>query len=327
MKLDIIVPHYKEPWELCEFLFTTIATQRMVDFSNIVMILVNDGDEVVFDEVKFKDYPFKVKYIVKEHGGVSAARNRGLDESTADYVMFCDADDGFLNNLALYMIYLEAKKGYYIINPIFIEECMDARDGRKFLATHKSDATFLHGKVYNRQFLVDNGIRFPDGLNLHEDGFFNACAVCCGEKNAVEINAPLYLWRWNDNSVVRKEFDFTLRTYDVLIDSWRVTLKWLKEHGLERHYKNVLAKTVLYTYYNFQTPAFTVNHNAKYLREAERAFKKFYREIRNEFLRTDPQILAKLTDMMRSDARDSGLIYEKTDLDSWLKYIEYSVKG
>lgn len=327
MKLDIIVPHYHEPWEVCKFLFTSISTQRMVNFDNIRVILVNDGKDVILDESVFNEFPFKVKYITKEHGGVSAARNCGLDNSDADYVMFCDSDDGFISNLALYMIYLEAQKGYSIINPIFMEEWCDGRSGKKSLATHKSDATFLHGKAYNRQFLVDHDIRFPDGYDLHEDGYFNAIAICSGQDNCCEINAPLYLWCWNDNSVVRKECDFTLRTFDKLVGVWRITIKWLKDHGLESAYKNVLAKSVVYAYYHFQTPTFVATHNAKYLREAERAFKKFYVEIRNEFLRCDEKTVSKLMDILREDARASGLAYEQTSLKAWLRHIEFEVKG
>ena len=326
MRLDIITPHYHEPWSVCKYLFDTISTQIMVDFSNIRVILVNDGNDVVLDESLFADYPYCIEYHVKEHEGVSSARNYGLDKSDADYVMFCDADDGFLNNVALYMIKLEADKGYDIINPIFMEETFDFRDNKKHLANHKCDATFLHGKAYKRKFLVENDIRFPDGLNLHEDGYFNALAICSGQHNAVEINAPLYVWRWNENSVVRKDYDFTLRTYDKLIESWVITLKWIKEHGFEKEYKNVLAKTVISTFYNFQTPPYLASRNAKYVKAAEKAFKKYYMSIQKEFLATDPNILVKLIDILREENRETGFAYEQMTLKGWLKHIEFEVK-
>ena len=325
MKLDIIVPHYKEPWEVCKYLFNSIEQQRMVDFENIRVILVNDGEDVLLSPALFEGYSYKVEYIVKPHTGVSTTRNTGLDASDADYVMFCDADDGFMNGLGIYMIKLEAEKGYDVINPIFIEEGMDLRTGKKFLASHKSDATFLHGKAYRRQFLVDNEIRFPDELNLHEDGYFNALAVCCGQNNACEINAPIYLWAWNENSVVRKEYDFTLRTYDKLCECWRLTLKWLKEHGFEREHRNVVAKIVITSYYNFQTLPYLVERNKKYVKNAEKAFKELYLEIQNDYLALDPNLQAKMTDIVREDARSNGFAYEQTDIKSWLKHIEYEV--
>ena len=35
MKLDLIIPHYREPWSVCRYLFDTIAVQRGVLFENI----------------------------------------------------------------------------------------------------------------------------------------------------------------------------------------------------------------------------------------------------------------------------------------------------
>ena len=43
MLLDIIVPHYKEPWEVGRPLFEMLALQRGVSFSDFRVILVNDG--------------------------------------------------------------------------------------------------------------------------------------------------------------------------------------------------------------------------------------------------------------------------------------------
>lgn len=323
MKLDIIVPHYHEPWEVGKYLFDSIALQRMVDFQNIRVILVNDGREVALNARNFGQYPFDVDYYFKDHEGVSAARNYGLDHSDADYVMFCDFDDGFLLTLALYMIKLEAEKGYNIINPMFMEECMNYRDNKMFLQTHESDATFLHGKAYNRKFLMEHDIRFPEGLNLHEDGYFNSLAICIGQDNIVEINTPLYLWRWNDNSVVRSDYDFTLRTYDKLCECWRRTLKWLKDNGYDKEYRYVVAKTVISTYYSFMTPPYLSPRNSKYVRAAEKAFKELYLTIENDFLSCGDAMVGKFCEIIREDARKSGFEYELTDLRSWLKHIKY----
>ena len=325
MRLDIIVPHYHEPWDVCKYLFDSINLQRMVDFKNIRVLMINDGEDVILDYEVMKKYPFEVQYIVRPHGGVSATRNFGLEWSDADYVMFCDADDGFLTNFALYMIKLEAAKGYDIINPVFIEECMNFVTNEKFLETHEHDATFLHGKAYRREFLIEKKVHFPHDLNLHEDGFFNALAVCSGQDNIVEVNAPIYLWRWNDNSVVRKENDFTLRTYDKLCECWRQTLAWLKENGYENEYKHVVAKTVISTFYNFQTTPYMVARNEKYRKNAEKAFKKLYLEIQKDFLKCDDRLIGKMSEIIREDARKAGFEYERIDLKSWIRHIEYEV--
>lgn len=327
MTLDIIVPHYHEPWSLCKPLFDSIAIQCGVDWENISVIVVNDGDDVVFPNGTFLQYPYRVEYIVKEHTGLSATRNRGLDESDADYVMFCDSDDQFLNCLALKMIWLEMEKGKNIINPIFLEESYDASKGEMVYITHKSDATFMHGKCYKRSLLVEHNIRFPDGLNLHEDGYFNSLAICCGQDAIVEINTPLYLWKWNSESTVRHEPYFVVRTYDKLCEVWSRGIKWLKEHGYEKEYRHVVCKAVVCSYYNFQSYQFMIQQNAKLRRAAEKAFRKLYMEVQKDFLSCDSEMISRFTEILRDEAiKGKGFYYELITLNDWLKHIEYEVK-
>ena len=327
MTLDIIVPHYHEPWSICKPLFDSIALQRGVNWENISVIVVNDGAECALEDYLFTGYPFRVENIVKEHSGLSATRNRGLDESDADYVMFCDSDDQFLNSLALKMIVMEAERGKNIINPVFLEEAWDGEKGEMVYITHKSDATFIHGKCYRRALLVEHNIRFPDGLNLHEDGYFNSLAICCGQDAIVEIHTPLYLWKWNSESTVRKEEYFTVRTYDKLCEVWRRGVKWLKEHGYEKEYRHVICKAVICSYYNFQSYPFMIAKNAKLRREAEKAFKQLYMEFRKDFLSCDQKMISQFTEVLRDEAiKGKGFYYELITLNDWLKHIEYDVK-
>lgn len=327
MTLDIIVPHYHEPWELCKPLFDSIALQCGVNWENIGVIVVNDGVEGTLADYLFAGYPYHIKHSVQIHSGLSATRNRGLDESKADYVMFCDSDDQFLNSLALKMIWMEMEKGKNIINPIFLEESYDASRDEMAYITHKSDATFMHGKCYKRSLLVEHNIRFPDGLNLHEDGYFNSLAICCGQDAIVEINTPLYLWKWNPDSTVRRENYFTVRTYDKLCEVWRRGVKWLKDHGYEKEYRHVVCKAVICSYYNFQSYPFMIPQNAKLRREAEKAFKRLYMEFQKDFLACDNEMISRFTEVLRDEAiKSKGFYYELITLNDWLKHIEYEVK-
>lgn len=327
MTLDIIVPHYHEPWRLCKPLFDSIALQRGVHWDNIAVIVVNDGAECALEDYMFTGYPYRVENIVKEHSGLSATRNRGLDESDADYVMFCDSDDMFINALALKIISVEAAKGKNIINPVFLEESWDESKGEMAYITHKSDATFMHGKCYKRSLLVEHDIRFPDGLNLHEDGYFNSLAICCGQDAIVEINTPLYLWAWNPDSTVRREPYFVVRTYDKLCEVWSRGIKWLKAHGYEKEYKHVICKAVICSYYNFQSYPFMIAKNARIRGLAEKAFRKLYMEVQKDFLSCSDEMISRFTEILRDDAiKGKGFYYELITLNDWLKHIEYEVK-
>ena len=97
MKLQILIPQYKETDEILKPLLDSIALQQSIDFKEIGVIIVNDGSNVKLTSNLLHSYPYKIKYYQAPHKGVSATRQYALDRATADYVMFCDADDMFYN--------------------------------------------------------------------------------------------------------------------------------------------------------------------------------------------------------------------------------------
>lgn len=334
MKLDIIVPHYKEPWSLCKYLFDTIACQRNVPFDNIRVILVNDGDSILFGSVEramfnLAGYPYTIDYIVKEHAGVSAARNCGLDASDAAYVMFCDCDDGFLTNYGLHLIFSAMQEGFDMCIGNFIEETFNS-DGNPQIVSHNEDLTFMHAKIYNRQFLLDNDCRFDERMTLHEDGYFNMLVYSVVQETGgrlKKITTPLYIWRWNDNSVVRKDReDFVLKTYDSVMQTRIGICREQKRRGYEDFYKSSVCMTVLNSYYDHQKPRYHLAKNAKYLKQAEKAFRKFWMEYKDTFYGLTNQMVAEVAKTARANAAKNGMLMEQETLRDFLKYIEYEVK-
>lgn len=327
MTLDLIVPHYKEPWETCKYLFDSIALQRGVSLSNIHVIVVNDGDCLLDDGV-FEGYPYSVEYLVKEHGGVSAARNYGLSKAKADYVMFCDIDDGFLNNYALHVIFSAMQEGFDYCVPNFVEETYD-KDKNATIVNHNNDLTFMHGKVYRREFLEKHNLKFEEKMTLHEDGYFNMLvyAVADHEGKIKYINTPIYMWMWNDNSVVRSNrTDFVLRTYEDVMLTRMGLCAQLKERGYKEDFETAVCMTVLNSYYDFQKTSYTDPKNAKYYRTAEKAFKKFWDKYKNVFTDQTNQKIAEIARVARENAYKNGMLFEQQDLRTWLKHIEYEVK-
>lgn len=124
MKLEILIPQYKETEEIISPLLKSIDIQQNVDLKNEVgVIIVNDGSDILLSDDFLNSFTYPIKYIKKEHSGVSATRNACLDAATADYVMFCDADDMFYNACGLYMIFREmVGDGFNAMTSVFIEE-------------------------------------------------------------------------------------------------------------------------------------------------------------------------------------------------------------
>lgn len=328
MTLDIIVPHYKEPWSLCRYLFDSIALQRGVVLDQVKVILVNDGDACVLDASAWADYPYKVDYIVKPHGGVSSARNAGLMESNADYVMFCDADDGFLNNYGLHLVFSAMQEGFDFLVSNFVEETFD-ESGNARIITHDNDLTFMHGKVYRRQFLLDNDLLFDPAMTLHEDGYFNMIvySTAVHEGKVKNITTPIYLWRWNDASTVRRDRkDFVLKTYDDVMLTRIGICNELKRRGYKDDYETAVCMTVLNSYYDFQKTSYHTLENQKYLRKAEKAFKRYWDLFKSTFYEMTNQQIATIARAARENAVKNGMLMELVDLRTFLKHIETEVK-
>lgn len=322
MRLDLIVPHYKEPWETCKYLFDSIALQRGINMEDIKVIVVNDGD-CLLDESNFQNYPFKVEYLVKEHGGVSAARNYGLDHSDADYIMFCDIDDGFLNNYGIHLVFGAMNEGFDLLVSNFVEE-VKGENGMA-IVNHDKDMTFMHGKAYRRQFLIDHDLRFDPAMTLHEDGYFNLLvySVAKHEGKQKNVSSPFYLWRWNDNSTVRKDKDdFVLRTYkDVMLTRIGVC-RQLKARGYMEDYESAVGITVLNSYYDFQKTSYHLAKNQKHLRVAEKAFQGFWLEFKPTFLDLTNKKIGEMAVAARANAYMNGMLLEREDLRTFLRHIE-----
>ena len=93
------------------------------------------------------------------------------------------------------------------------------REGSTAIQIDVKDApvTWMHGKGYRRQFLVDNDIRFLPNMRINEDSYFNVVAWNI-KGNKIIIPEALYIWRNNKNSITRREkgkaiFEKVISTY------------------------------------------------------------------------------------------------------------------
>ena len=102
VRLSVVIPYYKT-YELTHKLLVNLLAQ--VNNSNVEIILIDDGcDEIRFDkylnflkEFGF-DYNNHIHIIHKLNGGVSSARNEGLDIAKGEYIAFIDSDDMVMPN-------------------------------------------------------------------------------------------------------------------------------------------------------------------------------------------------------------------------------------
>lgn len=324
MKLSICITHYKEPAEVCKPLFDSIALQRGIDWGSVEVIVANDGKDGGLDTVPLPLYPFDIKFVSHDHKGVSATRNLAFDNATGDYVMFCDCDDMFLNNCGLHLVFSAMNENPDVIISSFVEELIDS-EGNYSITRHDKDATFIHGKAFRRQFLLDEELRFKDELTIHEDGYFNLLAQVCTD-NQKEITTPFYLWKWNSDSVVRTHMkDFTLETYDHLMRCREAICEELNKRGYVNEFINAVVKTVVDSYYDFNKSTWLLPENKPARERAERAFKKFYLRFGKEYKEANITRIAEIMYVCRQHAYANGLRVEQTTISDWLTHITRDV--
>lgn len=209
--LSIIIPSYREPELQIYPLLASICCQTCVDFSTVEIIIMKDGGGNLYSEAFCKLFPVEiVEYALPERVGPGLVREAGIGVSAGEYLMFCDADDSLQNVTALQAIIstLETEQPD-ILRTEWFEEVVGSDGMVKYL--HKSNEnTWMHGKAFKRQFLVDNNIHFHPELRVHEDTYFLAVAAACTNKYYT-LPVPTYLWKHNPESITRgndHEYEF-----------------------------------------------------------------------------------------------------------------------
>lgn len=322
MKLQILIPQYKETEDIIKPLLDSIEIQQNVNLANDVgVIIVNDGTDVHLSKEFLEKYSYQIEYYLNEHKGVSATRNACLDHATADYVMFCDADDMFYNACGLYIIFREFDNGFDSFASVFIEETRDPVTKQPVYINHDMDSTFVHGKVHRRQFLIDNNIRWNDNLTIHEDSYFN-CLCQRLAKQLKHCPSPFYLWRWRDASVCRHDPKYILKTYNNMLDSNTALI----EQFLSRNRKEdamFYATSMIYdAYFTMNKDEWLNQENKEYRHATERRFKEYwfkYKQLHDETpLQLKNQVIMALKNRMYME----GMILESLTFNEWIKQVE-----
>lgn len=328
MKLQILIPQYKETDEVVKPMLDSIALQQSVDLKNDVgVIIVNDGTDVHLTDELLSSYPFEVQYFKEEHRGVSGARNACLDHATADYVMFCDADDMFYNACGLYLVFREIDNGGFdSLVSNFTEETRHPETKEIVYVNHDMDQTFVHGKIHRRQYLIDNHIRWNEKLTIHEDSFFN---IQCQKlsTNVKYCPMPFYLWKWRDESVCRHDPKYILKTYNNMIDSNDALINEFVKRGRTEEANLYTAVMVFDSYYTMNKPEWINQENQKYRKAVEKRFAKYYKKRKPLWDALSTQEKMMVSNQIRSRSVMEGMLMEAITIDDWLAKMAKTTKG
>lgn len=208
VKLSVVVPVYN----------TEVYLPRCVEsilsqtYSNIEVILVDDGSTDKSPEIcdRFSQEDRRVRVIHKPNGGVSSARNVGIETASGDYVAFVDSDDFIDVNMyeKLFCALFDQKE-------IAICDCMlhyaDKNEPRETIRSGKTKHDFLAnfflsdiggGSVFMivKKTMLD-GLRFPEHLHCGEDSWL-MLRLLAKATSISKVNEPLYYYNLDNSSSI-----------------------------------------------------------------------------------------------------------------------------
>jgi hypothetical protein len=236
--------------------------------------------------------------------------------------MFCDADDMFYNACGLFLLFREMSIGKFnALMSVFIEETRDPRTKEIVYINHETDTTFVHGKVYNRQYLIDNKIRWNDNLTIHEDSFFN----CLAQRLAGEVKycqSSFYLWRWRDDSVCRHDPKYILKTYNNMLDSNTALIKEFLSRSMMQEAQFYVTSMIYDAYFMMNKDEWLNQENQEYRAATELRFKQYYNEFRLLFEAIPKEQRMQIIVGMKNRFFGEGLFMESITFDDWIKHIQ-----
>lgn len=206
--ISIIVPVYNVEKYLSKCVESIVAQT----FSDWELLLIDDGSKdnsgALCDE--YADADDRVSVFHKENGGVSSARNLGLEKACGDWVMFVDADDWISNDCLEICLHEAIENDLQLLQFGFYRVFEDNRlqtevkrttvvmNGGDYVANGSLNVC-VWGAFINRKIIVDNNLRFDEHLKLAEDQLF-ILSIFRIITRAKFLSLPLYFYLQRESS-------------------------------------------------------------------------------------------------------------------------------
>lgn len=267
---SVVVPVYN----VAQYLKRCLSSLLEQDYQACEILLIDDGSTDDSGKIcdQYKGYDQRIVVYHKENGGLSSARNFGIDHATGDYVLFVDSDDYIEKETcqkleeAIRMVKEIDVIGY---NGVEVQgknrdsvrnhpvSKMEVTTGGEYLcARYKQRDMCVQSWLYccRREFLNREGLRFQEGI-LHEDVEFTP-RMLLKAKTVAEIPEPLYHYIVRESSIsTHKDREKNIRDLFETLDKQcrmaktldRNLRKWMKDAALNS-YLNMIQEARMYQF-------------------------------------------------------------------------------
>lgn len=326
--ISVIVPIYN----IEKYVERCVDSIRNQSYTNIEIILVDDGSDdlsgIICD--RLAEIDSRIYVVHKENGGLSSARNAGLDAARGKYISLIDGDDYIHPHMYERMLTILLEENADMISCGFrmVEE--DAEEKFEYLEREKlPDIICVEGKeILHQLWLRDNetvvqwnkifrrelfdGCRYPQG-RYHEDVYvihriLNRC------KKVVYLNEKLYYYMQRSKSIMHSE---TRQVISDAIEGYEERIAFFKERKLVYEYQKTIR--VLFEYLKWKYDMMTAQNDEgerKWLIDIYRKkYAKYYGEV--EYSREE-RVLFRCPQYFDNYVRFRNFIFKMCS--RWMKY-------
>lgn len=256
--ISVIVPVYNVEKQLNRCI-KSIINQT---YKNLEILLVDDGSIDSSGKIcdEYSKLDSRIKVIHKINGGLSDARNVGIENATGNFIAFIDSDDFIKNDFYEYLMRLQNRYNADIVECNFIRayesdidkfKFPDKKDVAEFVTTGvgalylfmsdddeiSTNSVVVWNKIYNRKLFQD--VRFPVG-KLHEDQFttYRILKNCNIFVTSGEVK---YAYFQRNNSIINK--NFTQKRFDTF-EAFEGFIKYYDEKGYTDFKEKILRRYI-----------------------------------------------------------------------------------
>lgn len=261
--ISVIVPIYNSE----DYLRECIESILEQTYSNLEIILVDDGSSdgslSICQEYQEKDS--RIRIIHKENGGLSSARNAGLDVATGEFVMFCDADDFYAkNSCELLEREMREKNASYVIGnyincgedgSLWDKPIFDFDKFHNFqLSIHDYKNSFyimsssVCNKIFRLSFIRKLNLRFVEGVPAEDAIFTTYCFIHAD--SVYYISDVIYMYRQRNHGTSISTNN-TLNYFKGISKAYHMIYVNFKNSHQFGFYRYFYLKTLFYIMYKF----------------------------------------------------------------------------
>lgn len=240
--ISVVVPIYNVE----QYLERCVNSILQQTYQNLEIILVDDGSPdnsgAICDSYSFLDQ--RIKVIHRRNGGLSDARNVGLDMASGEFIAFVDSDDTIMPEMIEKLFqrididqsdmsfcgYRQVNQDGDILSEVVLPD--NVLTGFEALKSSYEDIGVLYTLAWNKLYKkhLFQGIRFPVG-KYHEDEFTTYKIIDQCVKISI-VREALYLYYQRDNSIMQE--DYSVKRLDGIEASYKRYIYYKNKGGKYR---------------------------------------------------------------------------------------------